>query len=403
MLLLALGIVALSASAFAPALEPVVSGGCPEDTGDPAAAEGADSSFEVALPVNPHELEEARLERVMELAEGARATTITTGAAWWYVAPTEDGPKAWGPMDRLVAEAEERGMGVRLQVSGTPEWVHPYLAAREHGGAETIWYPPATEGERAHFERFLAELVGRYGTRISSYEVWNEPNYDRFWAPRPDPAGYAELLRGAHRAIKGADPYACVVFGGISLNDEVYLDRFYEAAGEYPEAEEERFFFDELSVHPYTYGQSPDDAAEGLPAGASAAAEGDPRDTGPGGLSAMKAVMDSRGDKGKTIFVGEFGYSTEETFMPAVADETRAAHLLRALEITRSLPYVSGLSWYGFVPGSATGPEWTLLDENLSPTETYRALAASEAPPVREREDASHGGIPSYGRRGDPR
>lgn len=346
----------------------------------------AGEPFEVALPVNPYELDDARLERVMDLAKGTGANTITTGAAWWYVAPTEGGPRLWEPLDELLVEAEERGMKVRLQLAGTPDWVHPELLSEEPDHGRRIWHPPANAAERAHFEAYLAEVVQRYGTRISGYEIWNEPNYANFWEPAPDPAAYAELLRGAHGAVKGADGEARVVFGGISMNDTAYLARFYEAASRHPDAEEEGFFFDELSVHPYTYGQSPDDAARGLSVGGSAAAEGDPRDTGPAGLAAMKAVMRDHGDGDKEIFAGEIGYSTQETFMPAVSDGVRARHLVRALEISSSLPYVSGLAVYGFVPGSATGPEWTVLDENLRTSKSYRALAEtapglSSAPP----------------------
>lgn len=342
----------------------------------PEAASPAAAAFEYALPVNPYELDAAQLGEVLDLAEGAGATTIAAGANWWYVAPRrEKSERRWEPLDAMLLGAEERGLSVRLQVAGTPDWAHPYLAASVPDPEERIWYPPKGEEERALFEGFLVELVGRYGTRVSGYELWNEPNYDRFWRPGPDPEAYAELLRGAHEAVKGADPEAQVVYGGISMNDTAYLEAFYDAAERYPDARAEGFFFDELSVHPYTYGQSPDDAANGLSAGGAPAAEGDPRDTGPGGLFRMKRVMDERGDAGKLVFVGEFGYSTTETFMPAIPDAVRAGHLVRAVEISRSLPYVSGICWYGFVPGVAIGPEWTLVDEGLRPNETYRALA----------------------------
>ena len=84
--------------------------------------------------------------------------------------------------------------------------------------------------------------------------------------------------------------------------------------------------------------------------------------------------------------------------MPKVSDGARARHLVRALEISRSMPYVSGVAWYGFLPGTATGPEWTILDEDLRPNDTYRALA--EHAPRAETSPVPRAPNPAARRRG---
>lgn len=80
--------------------------------------------------------------------------------------------------------------------------------------------PPRDAGE---FARFAAAVVRRYGPGgelrhalpIRSWQIWNEPNIPSFWAPEPDPAAYAALLRAASEAIRDADPDAEIVAAGL--------------------------------------------------------------------------------------------------------------------------------------------------------------------------------------------
>jgi hypothetical protein len=335
--------------------------------------QSADRPFGYAVPINPYDFTEQELRRALDLAEEAGVNTISTGVAWWYVAP-ERSPESyrWDPLDLLVEEAERRDLRLYFHVSGTPDWVHPDLDETVPDGARRVWYPPQGDQELEYFSDFMRTLVGRYGSdRIDGYEVWNEPNSEDFWSPTPDPNGYAALLRSAYLSAKEADPEAKVMFGGLSRNDVGFLNRYYEAAKQYPEAEENGHFFDVLDVHPYTDGQSPDWAQEG---GAIVEAANGPLDRSFGGMKTMKSAMERNGEPNKPIFIGEFGYSTTDTFMQAVPEYRRAFYLKRAYEIVRELPYVLGMSWYSYIPGSSVGEEWTILNESLDPSTTYRAL-----------------------------
>ncbi len=49
-------------------------------------------------------------------------------------------------------------------------------------------------------------MATRYQGKVADYEVWNEPNYNGFWAPTPDAAQYTALLKIAYTAIKGGRP-----------------------------------------------------------------------------------------------------------------------------------------------------------------------------------------------------
>lgn len=91
-----------------------------------------------------------------------------------------------------------------------------------------VYTPPKTDSERARFAEFAAAAVGRYGPDgsfwtecgcpklpVRIWEVWNEPNIAPFW-DLPNAAQYGALLRATRSALRGADPGARVLFGGLA-------------------------------------------------------------------------------------------------------------------------------------------------------------------------------------------
>jgi hypothetical protein len=342
------------------------------------------------LPLNAAELDGADLDRALDQVTRAGATQVSTGAAWWFLTQDRD-PHAydWRPLDRLVDAAAARGLGVRLQLTGTPDAVHPGLAATVAEQSERVWYPPRTTAELREWGRFVAATVTHFKGRVNAFEIWNEPNIDTFFKPEPDPAGYAKLLAEAYRGAKRAWPDARVLFGGLSQNDVGYLERFYrEVRALFPDAPRNRYFFDELNVHPYTDGRSPDQTS-GL---AVTAGQFGPVDRNFGGLWRMKAVMDEAegASSGKTILLGEYGFTTAPIpGLPGVTpvpDRRRAYFLKRAVDVAGRMPFVSGLAWYGFWPDSTTAEGWTIARAGAAPTWTYQALAdvrAGGGPSVR--------------------
>ena len=51
---------------------------------------------------------------------------------------------------------------------------------------------------------------------IRSWQLWNEPAADFFWATRPWPRSYARILKPAYRAVKRADRGATVVLASLA-------------------------------------------------------------------------------------------------------------------------------------------------------------------------------------------
>lgn len=101
---------------------------------------------------------------------------------------------------------------------------------------------------------FVETTVRKYSRYISHWEIWNEPNFKRFWPGGPSPEEYNVLLSEAGALIKSISKSAQVVFGGIMSADfkkmihghrphffTDFVKRFGDNA------------FDFASFHPYTY------------------------------------------------------------------------------------------------------------------------------------------------------
>lgn len=75
---------------------------------------------------------------------------------------------------------------------------------------------PSTDEQRADFARYAAFMAERYRGVITHWEVWNEPNLEKFWRGTPDPEAYGRLLRTTADALRAVDPEIQVVGGAIS-------------------------------------------------------------------------------------------------------------------------------------------------------------------------------------------
>jgi hypothetical protein len=79
---------------------------------------------------------------------------------------------------------------------------------------------------------------------VTSLEIWNEPDNPEFWAPRPDPAAYAQLYEAARTAIDAARPGIRVLVGGLT-DPAAFLPAMVQASPAL------RAGVDGVAVHPY--------------------------------------------------------------------------------------------------------------------------------------------------------
>ncbi|MEK6326309.1 MAG: hypothetical protein AABM66_02135 [Actinomycetota bacterium] len=178
---------------------------------------------------------------------------------WGWVQPAK-GSFHWGPSDQFIGALAARGIRVVPAVWGNPDWVYGSPARPPLDGPL---------GVRA-WRDLLKALVARYGPGgsywatgyrqryganatplpIKSWQIWNEPNLHKYFAPHPSATAYARLLAISHDAIKSRDPQARIVLAGMpgygDVNAWDFLNRLYSVAGI-------KNKFDAAALHPYAH------------------------------------------------------------------------------------------------------------------------------------------------------
>ncbi|MFI4990627.1 MAG: hypothetical protein ACHQHO_06900 [Solirubrobacterales bacterium] len=129
---------------------------------------------------------------------------------------TNPGNYAWGEFDSLIAEAQRLHWKVLLTVTApVPRWATSNKKA-----------PYVTKPDPKDFEEFMTAVArhygpaGPFGSTVSLFSIWNEPNHPAFLQPQWNTNGTAaspRIYRGLYQA-----GYAGLKAGGIS-NPKVLL------------------------------------------------------------------------------------------------------------------------------------------------------------------------------------
>jgi VCBS repeat-containing protein len=251
-------------------------------------------------------------DKAMGLLKDAGVDTIRILIPWAGVEPADD-TYNWSAVDRMVNSANAKGIKVLAVLNSTPDW------------AAVPDQPPMSghPADLVKFQSFVTQVATRYKGKVADYEIWNEPNYNLFWAPAPDAAQYTALLKVAYTAIKAADPNATVIAasvaaaaetpGGPTINPVTYLSQMYGAGA--------AGYFDAIAYHPYLY-SVPFSGGEGHAGVPITQAE------------QLHALMVANGDGNKKIWATEYGQPSSE-----FSEANQAAYIGDFLRTWRSLEY----------------------------------------------------------------
>jgi len=228
----------------------------------------------------------------------------------WSRIETSPGRLDFSAYDQVMLTAATAGMRVLPMLVGAPPWRSTAPAVGQAHG----FYPPRDPAAMAVLAAVLVQRYGPGGTLwaahpevtplpIHSWQVWNEPNVTTWWASGPDPAQYVRLLRAVSNAIRGVDPTAEIVAGGLpesAMGTPIaeFLDGMYAAGA--------RGTFDTLAIHPYAA-----DVAGVM-----------------GVLAAARAKLDALGDRDVPIWATEFGWATGGPPVTITTSEAAQAALL---------------------------------------------------------------------------
>ncbi len=194
----------------------------------------------------------------MQTMKSLRVQTDRFLLSWGWVERGKDSFE-WGPADRFIGALAAHGIRAVPAVWGNPDWLAGSSSTPPIGGtlAESQW------------RDFLKALVARYGPGgvywktyyhqqfgatatplpITSWQIWNEPNLKKYFAPYPSPGKYARLLQISYPAIKSKDPHAQVVLAGMparsgDVTATSFLKSLYAVGGIKAD-------FDATALHPY--------------------------------------------------------------------------------------------------------------------------------------------------------
>lgn len=228
--------------------------------------------------------------------------------SWRNMEPTRGSYRYFSKLDTILNAIRARGMTLTMTVIETPSWAN---------GGRGMFYPPTYMSDYARFVGVLARHNAARPGMV--YEVWNEPNLVQFWTSGPSAARYTSMLKAAYKSIKGNDPDATVLVGGIAFNDIRFLNGIYANGGGYS--------FNGIAIHPYTVKYSPYSTYSSWFSFKLSVPQ-------------FTKAMAAHGQH-KPIWITEFGWSTAR-----VSDTTRALWFKQAVVIARGWTNVRGVAAY---------------------------------------------------------
>lgn len=133
------------------------------------------------------------------------------GAAWNQIHTGVD-VYDWGLLDQVVNQYEIKNIKMTYVISACPLWLAKYPDNPNYAP----WLGPGSNSMPSdidEFNKFVWNLSTRYAGRISTYEIWNEPQLADFLYPYNDEEldTLANMTKRAYNTIKSCDSSAKVL------------------------------------------------------------------------------------------------------------------------------------------------------------------------------------------------
>lgn len=317
----------------------------------PAPAAHAKPASQIAgVALHPWQLQDYRTrDRVFAGIAATGAHWVRMDMPWAWVEPDRprlrNGRGHWGALDPIVSAADRHGLKIIGMVGGGPEW------ASDSG---EIWAYPDTDA----FEDFFEAALRRY-PQIPAWELWNEPNFERFSKPGPDVESFVEYLRAAKRVRDRVGSKAKLISGGLAPGGDVdimpWINQMAMRGG--------LSLIDGVGIHPY-----------------SSVAADDPRSW----MMQLEQLHERLGELGRpdlSLWLTEYGVPSVRTasgYGPPISEAQQAERLRTAYALASRFDWIENLTWYEY-RDSDTGtsdPEenFGLIHTDLTPKPAYTAF-----------------------------
>ena len=192
----------------------------------------------------------------LNLAQTLGAAIVRIDLNWPWI-ETKPGRYDWSLYDAYAAELKKLRLRP-LFILNRPNPLHgtsydAVVDGARHQGSQ----PPSTPSQIAAFARWAMAAAERYRNLDPIWEIWNEPDQEGFWPPKPDPGHYVALARETCVAIKRRVPNAYVVGPAAAQMPTVWshekpLMRSLLSDGALLSC------LDAISLHTHRFGQTPE-------------------------------------------------------------------------------------------------------------------------------------------------
>jgi hypothetical protein len=336
-----------------------------------------DSVFVTQLP-NPKLKNETPRQNGLRLASQLNTSWIRANVIWRYVvgnaATKRKEPKHvnynWSGYDALVNDAAARGIQVQLTLTGPA----PAFATGNHKIGPV-------RPKAGPFRRFAKAAAQHFRGRVRRYAIFNEPNYDRWIAPRTAaPRIYRALYTNAYAAIKRADPNAKVLIGEtapwklVRITPPLKFLRAVACANDkYRRAKKcATLKTDGYAHHPYDYRHAP---AHKYPGRDNVTIGTLGRLTSALSKLRKARLLTTPGGGTPFVYLTEYGYMSSGRYKVPV--RTQGKYLVKAFTIAQRNPRVKQLLQYILVrpPSKYAFFDTSIAYANGKPTLAFKMLA----------------------------
>jgi hypothetical protein len=259
------------------------------------------------------------------------------------------------------------GLPVVGVVQGTPGWAAVDPSKGAAGVPSGLDLP--IDDPRNVFGQFMTRLVRTYKGRITTWVIWNEPDFlpsesPAWWTWAGDANDFAKLMKTGYRAVKSVDPSATVVFPATTYfadavnARELFLSRVLKALNTDSQSPPNNYFFDAVGVNLYC---SLDAVYR---------------------VHGVYASILAQYQLDKPLWLTETNcpiYNDATTPQPAagrITTDEQSAYLLEAVALARAAGY-QRIGWYSMVDHDASTEifdRWGLLRVDGSTRPAYRAF-----------------------------
>jgi Glycosyl hydrolase catalytic core len=152
-------------------------------------------------------------------------------SVWSKVEPQPD-HFDFGDLDHEFDLAREHGVSLLLLLQAPPTWASSRPKEPGCCGPKAPLGNKAKPQSIAQWENYVRTVAKRYKGRQVAYELWNEPDVERFYSGTPQ--DLVQMCRSAYKVIKEVDPSILVVSPSMSGGSKTavpFLDAFLAAGG----------------------------------------------------------------------------------------------------------------------------------------------------------------------------